>query len=296
MKVLPKHTVGLVSKSNPIELNLYEIENPNMKIENEILKIRSLILESCFRSGGHISTSLSCVEILWALYKGSNSRLNLEKVLKKNDDRDFFVMSKGHGENALYALLVVLGLIPESWLTDHYRKGEFKLGGHVDSSVPGVEVSTGSLGHGPSVACGAAFAKKIRGLNGNVYCLIGDAECSEGSVWEAVIFAVSNHLDNLTFIIDNNKIGSLDYVENYINFDRAKAMSGFGAEVHELDGHDVDALSNLLSMKQKKFRVIVANTIKGKGLSIIENDPAWHVRKVDAAVYDICRNELGNWA
>lgn len=265
-----------------------------MKKNDETKKIRSLILESCFRSGGHISTSLSCVEILWALYSGNKSRLNLEKVLKKSDDRDFFVMSKGHGENALYALLVVLGLIPEQWLTDHYRKGDFKLGGHVDSSVPGVEVSTGSLGHGPSVACGAAFAKKARGLSGNVYCLIGDAECSEGSVWEAVIFAVSNNLDNLTFIIDNNKIGSLDYVKNYINFDRANAMEGFGAEVHRVDGHDIDALNELFNSKQLKFRVIIAETIKGKGMSIIENDPAWHVRKVDAEIYDICNAELGN--
>ena len=260
--------------------------------KNTANNMRKAILESCFQSGGHISTSMSCVEILVALYKGREDRFNLNQISQKDPNRDVFVMSKGHGENALYSLLIEIGLVPASWLHKHYRRNEYKLGGHVDSAVPGVEVSTGALGHGCSVACGIAKAKKMKGLDGRVFCLLGDAECSEGSVWESVIFAVNQKLSNLTFIIDNNKIGSLDFTENYIDFDRAHAFSGFGAAVSVVDGHNIEELVDTFFQDNHEFQVVVCETVKGKGVSAVENDPIWHVKKVDESVYETCQKEI----
>lgn len=256
-------------------------------------RCRQRILESSFACGGHISTSMSCVEILTALYCGSSDRLCKDAILGKLPGRDIFVMSKGHGENAIYSLLIELGYFPEDWLKSHYRQGEFLLGGHVDSSVPGVEVSTGALGHGCSVACGIAMGKQKLGLSGNVFCLLGDAECSEGSVWEAVIFAKNNGLSNLTFIVDDNKIGSLDFVDNYVRFNRLDAFTGFGVNTIHVDGHNISELNDALSRSSDEFTVIIANTIKGKGVSCVENDPIWHVKKVDQETYDVGKKELG---
>ncbi len=267
--------------------------NKKGELEEIANRCRVRIMESTYRSGGHISTSMSCVEILTSLYCGGPNRLNKDKILSKNPHRDIFIMSKGHGENALYSMLVELKYFPEDWLISHYRKGKFLLGGHVDSSIPGVEVSTGALGHGCSVACGMALAKKKLGLKGQIYCLIGDAECSEGSVWESVIFALNNELSNLTFIVDDNKIGSLDFVDNYVKFKRSDAFRGLGAQVIEVDGHDISKLNETLNNSVLNFTIIVADTVKGKGVSCVENDPIWHVKKVDEKTYNIGRQELG---
>lgn len=254
--------------------------------------MRQNILKSSHFSGGHISTSLSCVEILVALYFGSPQRLSQETITTGDPDRDIFIMSKGHGENALYSLLVETNCIPQDWLDNHYRSGDFRLGGHVDSSVPGVEFSTGALGHGCCVANGFALAKKKRQAGGQVFCLVGDAECSEGSFWEALIFASNNQLTNLTFLIDNNKIGSLDFTKNYVNFDRQKTCAAFDIETLQIDGHSLAELDNALSQKVDGVKVIVCDTIKGKGISLVENDPIWHVKKVDNEVYNIGKKEL----
>ncbi len=267
--------------------------NDLQELETISRRCRARILESSYASGGHISTSMSCVEILTALYCANPDRLRKDKILEKNSDRDVFVMSKGHGENAIYSLLIEQGYFPEDWLISHYRQGEFRLGGHVDSSVPGVEVSTGALGHGCSVACGIALAKQKLGLAGEVYCLLGDAECSEGSVWEAVIFAKNNQLTNLTFIIDDNKIGSLDFVDNYVQFDRFDAFLGFGIKTLRVDGHNIPQINEALAKSTEEFTVIVANTTKGKGISCVENDPIWHVKKVDLTTYNTGKKELG---
>jgi len=258
----------------------------NSDLKEICQRVRLSILESCFRSGGHISTSLSCVEILVELYFGDENRLKYDDIKLRSCDRDVFVMSKGHGENALYSVLIEKGFVAERDLKDNYRGGDFVLGGHVDSSVPGVEVSTGALGHGCSVAAGIALAKKKRGCNGVTYCLLGDAECSEGSVWESIIFAVNNRLDNLVFIIDDNKIGSLDFTSNYIDFDRYEAVKGFGANVLRVDGHCLDDLHSALALPRSAFTVIVADTTKGKGIASVENDPIWHVKKVDEPTYN----------
>lgn len=263
------------------------------ELENIAKRCRQRIMESCYRNGGHISTSMSCVEILTSLYCAQQDRLHKDKIINKHSDRDIFIMSKGHGENALYSMLIELEYFPEDWLFSHYRKGEFLLGGHVDSLVPGVEVSTGALGHGCSVACGMALAKKKLAVGGEVFCLIGDGECSEGSVWESVIFAINNELSNLTFIIDDNKIGSLDFVDNYIKFKRSEAFKGFGANVIDVDGHNIKKIDDALNHSTNIFTVIVADTVKGKGVSCVENDPIWHVKKVDEKTYNAGKQELG---
>ena len=260
------------------------------------LEVRIKILEMCYKSGGHISTSLSCVEILVLLY----SRFLNGAESKKISDRNCFVMSKGHGETALYAVLNSVELIPDDWIHSHYRDGLFHLGGHVDSSVPGVDFTTGALGHGLGLACGVAKAQKSNQSKLKTFVLMGDAELSEGSVWEAAMFAAQHQLSNLVAIVDVNKIGSLDFTENYLALEPlSEKWESFGWDCVEVDGHDFrdleDALCavNSLSVKPK---VILANTVKGKGIHQVENDPIWHVKKIDKGLYERALLELRNLA
>lgn len=233
-------------------------------------RIRKNILEVSRSSGhGHIPTSFSVVEILYAVY----DTMNHDPANPLWEERDIFVLSKGHAALGFYCILSHFGYFE---IEEVGSFGAFmsKFGCHADRlKVPGVEVSTGSLGHGISVGVGIALAFKLRGSCRQVITLVGDGEANEGSVWEAIMVATKLHLDNLTILYDNNK-SQLRGLHIPNPSDRLRA---FGCEVLETDGHDVDALRVALLQKINGVKAIVANTIKGYGCkTLVENVYEWH--------------------
>jgi transketolase len=268
-----------------------EIKN----LENLSKKLRQLIFQVGLKNAGHISTSLSCVEILISLFYGSYLNFNKKSFNKKN--RDTFVLSKGHAETAMYCVLFLKKFISKKILYDSYNCGDYYLGSHVDHKVPGIELTTGSLGHGLGFSSGMALAHKMNNKIYKHYVLLGDAECSEGSIWEAALFASFHKLKNLVAIVDNNKIGSLDYTKNFTSLiNLKKKWQSFGWFVQEVNGHSISQIITALNKINRSNRpnLIIANTIKGKGLSIMENDPIWHVKKLsDKNDIAKCKKDLG---
>lgn len=258
--------------------------------------LRKTVLEMCYAHGGHISTCYSYVEILVALYYGGVLRHDPQQPDWPGRDR--FILSKGHGETLMFAALADMGYIPEEWTRTSYRHGLCRLGGHVDRITAGIEVTTGALGHGLGVTCGLALAALKKGADTNHFVLLGDAECSEGSVWEAALFAAQWKLGNLIAIVDRNRIGSLDFTANYIALEPfADKWRAFGWDVVEVaDGHDFEQLLAALPTRRPNSAdrplVVIAHTIKGKGVSLFENDPCWHVRPITADLIDEARAQL----
>ena len=222
-------------------------------------------------------------DLLGALYGGV---LNVDPQRPDWPERDRFILSKGHACAALYAALAYRGFFPESWLETFYQDGG-KLAGHAThTGVPGIEFSTGSLGHGLSVAAGMALAAKRDGARHRVFALLSDGECDEGSVWEPALFAPQHGLDNLTVIIDYNKIQSLGRVSEVLELEPFTAKwSAFRWEVREIDGHDMDQiLATLRSLPAKPDvpTCVIAHTVKGKGVSFMEDKLLWHYRNPTA--------------
>lgn len=251
-------------------------------MSDKALYLRRKIVDICIACGGHVASSLSCIDILCALYYGNV--LNVDAMRHEIDNRDKFILSKGHAETALFVVLADLGFFPGKWLSDHYRQGDCYLGGHPDHKIPGVEISSGALGHGLSLACGMAKAAQLSNRMNHYFVLMGDAECTEGAVWEAALFAAKHQLNNLTAIIDFNNIGSIDFVENFTSlapFDNK--WRAFNWDVMMCDGHNIEELVKVLSLTKKSHKkptVVLANTVKGKGVSFIENEPFWHVKRL----------------
>ena len=241
-------------------------------------KIRRIIIEMLAAAGsGHPGGSLSAAEIITALYF---AKMRYDVKNPQWRERDKFVLSKGHAAPVLYAALMELGFIsPDLKLT--LRKIDSPLQGHPDMhKVPGVEISTGSLGQGISVAAGMALADKLDKLNNKVYCLIGDGECQEGQVWEAAMSAAHYKLDNLVVIIDRNHLQIDGTTEQVMNVEPlAEKWRAFGFEVMEIDGHDLEQILSALdradTIKGKPV-FILANTVKGKGVSFMENKVNFH--------------------
>lgn len=239
-------------------------------IEN-LKQIREkIVLFSTRAKEGHIPSALSILDLLWCLY---DSVLKLHPF---DQNRDVFIMSKGHASIGLYSVLAHKGLIDNDALPG-FAAFESILGGHPDrNKVPFVEASTGSLGHGMPIAVGVALSKKISSLNGYVYVLVGDGECNEGSIWESALLAAEHQLNNLCCIVDHNhttdRALSIDSV--------ADKFSAFGWETIEIDGHDhekiIAAFSHFSSRSHSRPLCIVANTIKGYGIRTMENNPEWH--------------------
>ena len=251
------------------------------KLKNISLVLRKNIFRTVCERGGHLSTAYSAVEILVSLY--FTDLLNINKKNLKKKDRNFFLLSKGHGETLLYAVLVEKNIISENLFKNHYRNGLHTLGGHVDIKTPGIEITSGALGHGLSIGCGIALGNKILDSRKNTFVLLGDAECSEGSVWEAALFAKKNKLDNVIAIVDNNKIGATDFTKNFSSVEPLdKKFISFGWDCKKVNGHSIkDIYKNLkkfINSKNGKPKVLICETIKGKGLSFLENDPTWHSR------------------
>ncbi len=251
-----------------------------MTSEQLAWKIRRHSIEMTHRShGSHIASILSVADIIAVLY---NDIANVNKNDPRMPERDRVILSKGHAGAAIYAALAEKGFFNVEELMTHYADGS-RLSGHVShKGVPGVEFSTGSLGHGLSVGVGMALAAKKDGRRSKVYVILGDGECDEGSVWEAAMFANHYKLFNLIAVIDHNKMQSLDYCENTIRLSPfADKWKAFGWNVFDIDGHNHEELRKAYSKAQlskEKPSVIIANTIKGKGISFMENNILWHYR------------------
>lgn len=241
-------------------------------------RIRRDTIEMTYVSkGSHIGPILSIADIVAVLYS------DILKYDVKNpnlEDRDRLILSKGHAGGSIYAALAEVGFFDREILKTHYSNGSI-LSGHVShKGVPGVEFSTGSLGHGMSVGAGIAMAAKRDNKNYNVFVIVGDGECNEGSIWESALFANNFNLDNLIVIVDHNKMQCMDFCENVIKIEPfADKWRTFGWNVLEIDGHNHTKIKNAL-MKAKSNSnsptVIIANTVKGKGISFMENNIKWH--------------------
>ncbi|MCC0638172.1 MULTISPECIES: transketolase [unclassified Clostridioides] len=263
---------------------------------NEIARIiRRDIVSMIHRAkSGHPGGSLSVVEILTALYF---DEMNVDSSNPKMEDRDRFVLSKGHAAPALYATLAEKGYFDKEELNGLRKIGRM-LQGHPDmKGTPGVEISTGSLGQGFSAACGMAMASKLDNAPWNVYTLLGDGEVQEGIVWEAAMSAAHYKLDNLIAFLDNNGLQIDGNIESVMNLgsivDKFKA---FGWNVIEIDGHDFDQIFAALDIAKstvKKPTMIVAKTIKGKGISFMENQAGWHGTAPNDAELEQALLELG---
>ncbi|MBI3553543.1 MAG: transketolase [Elusimicrobia bacterium] len=226
---------------------------------------------------GHVGSAFSLVEILLALYKGGVLRVDPKNP--RWPDRDRLILSKGHGALALYPILADLGFFPKEELMK-YCKRDGILGGHPEHhKIPGVEASTGALGHGLSIGIGMALAARMNGKDHRVFVIAGDGECDEGSIWEGALHAAKHKLDNLTVIVDYNKQQSYSDVAEVCPLEPfADKWKAFGFAVQEADMEHPERLLRLLREPQSKSlpRVIICHTVKGKGISFIERNLSWH--------------------
>ena len=257
-------------------------------MRRETLKIHKTAPET------RLASSLSAVEIFTVLYYGKIIRFNSRDI--KWEKRDRFIISKGHGAISFYPVLADLGYFPMEELGRVCQAGSI-LGGIPDSIIPGFETINGSLGHGLGVACGISLALKRKKRNEKVFVLLGDGELCEGSVWEAVMFAGEHNLDNLIVIIDNNKICMLDYCRNILDLEPlGEKFKVFKWEVERVNGHQVDKLhTSLKRLKVKnngKPKLLIADTVKGKGVRRLETDPLCHIKNLSPEEVDAIIPEL----
>lgn len=256
-------------------------------------KIRAHALRMVHNANAsHIGTALSMADILSVLY---TRVLRVDPVRPSWAERDRLIVSKGHGAAILYATLAESGFFPIAWLDDYCKDGSLLIG-HVSHHVPGVEVSTGSLGHGLPIGCGMALADKREGLSRRVFTILSDGELDEGSNWEAILFAAHHRLDNLTAVVDYNKIQSFGTVRDVMDLEPLRAKwEAFRWSVVEVDGHNHTQIEDALSrvpFQEGKPSVIIAHTLKGKGVSFMEDRLAWHYKSPDAEQLACALREL----
>lgn len=245
-------------------------------------------------NSSHVASVLSLADIMAALY---GRVLNVDAADPKWPARDRFILSKGHAGAGVYAALAERGFFPKERLKTHYQNGS-TLSGHVShKGVPGVEFSTGSLGHGLGVGTGLALAAKRQGRDFRVFVLLSDGECDEGSNWEAIMFAAHHRLDNLVVAVDYNKIQSLASVADTLELEPfADKWKAFNWHVTEVDGHDTEALATALDVRpgeRGRPTVVLCHTTKGKGVSFMENQVVWHYRSPQGDEFAAARAELG---
>lgn len=257
-------------------------------------RIRFHTLKMVYRAkSSHVGTCFSTAELLATLY---GRVLRVDPTRPDWPDRDRFILSKGHGCAAVYAVLAECGFFPVEWLDTFYQDGSPLVGHITNTNVPGVEASTGSLGHGLSIACGMALAAKRDGKFYRVFAMLSDGECDEGSTWEAVLFAGHHHLDNLVAIVDYNKIQSLGRVEEVLDLEPlGDKWRAFKWAVREINGHDlgdIEMAFTSLPFQAGSPSCIIAHTVKGKGVSFMENRLLWHYRAPDAEEYSRALAEL----
>ena len=255
-------------------------------------KVRQLVIEGTYNAKcGHPGGSLSMTDMLTYLYF---DKMNVNPDAPQMDDRDRFVLSKGHCAPALYGALALRGFFPTDYIKTLRKYGSF-LQGHPDmKKIPGVDMSSGSLGQGISCAVGMALSMKLQGKANRVYTMLGDGELEEGQVWEAAMFASHKKLDNLTVIVDNNNL-QIDGAITEVNspYPIVDKFVAFGFNTIEIDGHDFDAIEKAVdSTVEGKPLAIIMKTTKGKGVSFMENSCDWHGKAPNAEEYEIAMAEL----
>lgn len=256
--------------------------------------LRRTVLEMAYAgSTVHIPCAFSIVEILAVLYR---NHLNLGDGSPRADGRDYLVLSKGHGVMAQYACLRELGWLGDRDIHEYFANGTL-LKGLSDAHVPGLEVTSGSLGHGLSVGVGMAFGSKRKGSQQNCYAIVGDGEMNEGAVWEAILFAAQFKLDNLILIVDENGFQAMGATREVMCLGNiAQKLDAFGFESYAVDGHDERAIDSALSDLKRsangKPKGLVAKTVKGKGVSFMEHENAWHYTRLNQETYAAALTEL----
>lgn len=244
-------------------------------------------------NAAHLASSLSCIDIVAVLY---HMVLRLDPLNPKWEDRDRFILSKGHAATALYAALAYKGFITEAQLATYGQAGSL-LEEHPSPKLPGVEAATGSLGHGLPCGCGISLAGRIRHKQYRTFVLMSDGECNEGSVWEASMFASANRLGNLCAFVDFNKWQATGRSREVLALDPlADKFKSFGWNVHEIDGHDHQQILNAVhgvSVDRHQPTMVVAHTTKGKGVSFMEDDNNWHYRIPTEEEVRLAKAELG---
>lgn len=262
-------------------------------LHNKAQYSRQLIVNVLTKTkNSHLGCALSIIDILTVIY---HCFLDLEKIKNKQLDRDYFILSKGHAASALYVTLATNGLFDEQRLETYHQNGVPFAGHPMKDTLPGIEASTGSLGHGLSLGVGLAIAAKHDNHNNNIYVLVGDGECQEGSIWEAITMAARFKLNNLTLIIDYNNLQSLyDTPDEIMPGSFRDKFKAFCWTVTEIDGHNhaqiLEALAKNTSMQTP--HVIIARTTKGKGISFIENKIEWHYKSFSHEQFTQAHEEL----
>jgi len=256
---------------------------------NELFEKAKIIRRDCVTQtantkASHVGSMLSSADILAYLF------------YEEMQVGDRFILSKGHASLALYSILCDKNLISKGDLCTYYRNGSALIG-HLNYKVPGVEISTGSLGHGLPIAAGMTLANKINDKNEKVYCLVGDGECQEGSIWEALIFASNHNLKNLVILVDANKLQGYDFCEEIFSEKYLVDMlKSTGNNFYEIDGHNFDEIRNTFSKIKKdkncKASIIFCHTVKGKGVSFMENKLEWHYKSANEEQLNCALSEL----
>jgi transketolase len=240
----------------------------------------------------HVACAFSLIEIVSVLY---SSVLRFDCCNPESFDRDYLVLSKGHGVMALYACFHELGWLAEGALDNYFRDGTL-LRGLCESDIPGCEVTSGSLGHGLPIATGIAYGLKRTRRKQRVYCIVGDGELNEGSMWESLLFAAHHQLDNLTMIVDANQFQAMGRTEDVLSLEPLLAkLQSFGWNAVECDGHDITLLEGALAAiasPSRKPAALVARTIKGYGVSFMVGDNSWHYRRLTEEIYGKAVAEL----
>ncbi|MES2941766.1 MAG: transketolase [Pseudomonadota bacterium] len=259
-------------------------------------RIRKAILDMAYSGATvHIGCAFSIVELLAVLYR-NHLRLDISKP--DAPTRDYMVLSKGHGVMAQYACLHELGWLHDDDMAQYFKNGT-RLKGLADAHIPGVEVTAGSLGHGLSVAAGLALAAKLNKTDQLCYALVGDGELNEGAIWEAILFAAHFKLDNLIVIVDKNGFQAMGSTDDVMGLGSIEdKFTAFGFDAITIDGHDESAIdaayTTLKKQKNGRPKTIVANTVKGKGVSFMENDNIWHYTRLNAETHQAAIMEIGS--
>ena len=265
------------------------------KIDNFAKTIRSSVIKTAYNTGGknaHIGGALSMCDILVVLFTGI---INLNIYNFKKPDRDKFILSKGHSTLSYYAVLKELGFITNNELSNYEKKDSFLFGHPVRNLEKGIEFSTGSLGMGISLGVGSALASKVLHKKNKIFVIVGDGECNEGSVWEAAMCATKYKLNNLTIIVDKNNFQQTGSTEEIMpNEGLSNRWREFGWNTKEVNGHDYLEIYNALTHLNidNKPIAIIANTVKGKGVSVFENNNKWHHNIVTKYDYELAIKEL----
>ena len=239
----------------------------------------------------HLGCSFSVTDLLAVVY---HAFLDVESIKQQRLDRDYFILSKGHSAAALYAALASVDIISEEILNTHYQDGSVLCGHPMKGALPGLESSTGSLGHGLSLGVGLALAAKHNKQKNKICVLVGDGECQEGSIWEAITMAARFKLNNLTVIIDYNNLQGLDITDDIMPGTFEDKFKAFGCNAHSVNGHNIQEIMNTFAQvgKTDKPDVIIARTHKGHGISFIEDKIEWHYKSFSQEQFSQAHKEL----